>query len=58
MIHNVEKTLIRRQKVGWADNFKTQEVKMINKVLREKSNCVVCRSSKSRFLKQKHNSKK
>ena len=58
MIHNVETTLIRRQKVECADNFKPQEVKMINKVLREKSNCVVCRSSKSRFLKQKHNSKK
>ena len=23
-------------------NFRTQEVKMTNKVLREKSNCVVC----------------
>ena len=31
---------------------------MTNKVLREKSNCVVCRSNKLRFLKQKHNSKK
>ena len=30
---------------------------MTNKVLREKSNCVVCRSSKSRFLKQKHNNR-
>ena len=37
-------------------NFKPQEVKMTNKVLRE--NCVVCRSNKSRFLKQKHNSTK
>ena len=35
-----------------------QGVKMKNKVLREKSKCVVCRSSKTRFLKQKHNSKK
>ena len=26
---------------------------MANKVLREKSHCVVCRSNKSRFLKQK-----
>ena len=43
---------------GYTDNFKPQEVKMTNKVLREKSNCVVCRSSKSRFLKQKHNNKK
>ena len=36
----------------------SQEVKMKNKVLREKSNCVVCPSNKSRFLKQKHNNKK
>ena len=35
-------------------NFKSQEVKLTNKVLREKSNCIVCRSSKSRILKQKH----
>ena len=39
-------------------NFRPQEVKMANKVLREKSNCVVCRSSKSKFLKQKHSNKK
>ena len=39
-------------------NFRPQEVKMTNKVLREKSNCVVCQSNKSRFLKQKHNSNK
>ena len=38
-------------------NFRPQEVKMRNKVLREKSNCIVCRSNKSRFLKQKHNNK-
>ena len=37
----------------YTDNFKAQEVKMTNKMLREKSNYVVCRSSKSRFLKQK-----
>ena len=43
---------------GYTDNFKPQEVKMTNKVLREKSNCVVCRNAKSRFLKQKHNNKK
>ena len=36
-------------------NFKSQELKMANKVLREKSHCVVCRSNKSRFLKQKIN---
>ena len=40
------------------DNFKSQEVKITNKVLIEKSNCIVCQSSKSRFLKQKHNNKK
>ena len=39
-------------------NFKSQEVKTTNNVLREKSNCIVCQSSKSRFLKQKHNDKK
>ena len=37
----------------YTKNFRPQEVKMINKVLREKSRCVVCRSNKSRFLKQK-----
>ena len=35
-------------------NFRPQEVKMTNQVLREKTNCVVCWSDKSRFLKQKH----
>ena len=42
----------------YTNNFQPEEVKMTNKVLKEKSNCVVCRSSKSRFLKQKHNKKK
>ena len=41
----------------YTNNFKRQEVTMTNKVLREKSNCVDCRSNKSRFLKQKHNNK-
>ena len=36
-------------------NFKPQKVKMTNKVLREKSSWIVCWSSKSRLLKQKHN---
>ena len=31
---------------------------MTYKVLREKSNYVVCQSDKSRFLKQKHNNNK
>ena len=39
-------------------NFRPQELKMTNKVLREKSNCVVCQSNKSRFLKQKQSNKK
>ena len=39
-------------------NFRPLEVKITNKVLGEKSNCVVCWSNKSRFLKQKHNNKK
>ena len=39
-------------------NFRPKEVKMTNKVLREKSNCVVCRSNKSRLLKPKLNNKK
>ena len=38
-------------------NFKRQVVQITNKVLREKSNCIICRSSKSQFLKQKHSSK-
>ena len=39
-------------------NFSPQEVKMTNKVLKEKSICVVCWSNKSRFLKRKHNNNK
>ena len=35
--------------------FRPEKVKMTNKVLREKSHCVVGRSNKSRFLKQKIN---
>ena len=36
-------------------NFRPEKMKMTNKILREKSHCVVCRSNKSRFLKQKIN---
>ena len=36
-------------------NFRPEKVKIANKVLREKSHCVVCKSNKSRFLKQKIN---
>ena len=39
----------------YTKNFRPEEVKMINKVLREKPCCVVCQSNKSRFLKQKIN---
>ena len=39
-------------------NFKSQEVKMTNKVVRKKSNCVVCRASISIILKQKRDNKK
>ena len=39
----------------YTQNFKLEKVKMTNKVLREKPHCVVCRSNKSRFLKQKIN---
>ena len=38
----------------YTKNFRPEKVKMINKVLREKSPWVVCRSNKSRFLKQKN----
>ena len=33
----------------YAQNFRSQEVKMTNKVLREKSHYVICQSNKSRF---------
>ena len=42
----------------YTHSFKPQEEEMADKVLREKWNCVVCRSSKSRYSKQKHNNKK
>ena len=37
----------------YTQNVRPEKVKMTNKVLREKSHCVICRSNKSRFLKQK-----
>ena len=40
----------------YTKNFRPEKVKMTNEILREKSNCVICRSNKSRFLKQKINS--
>ena len=39
----------------YTKNFRLEKAKMTNKVLREKSHCVVCRSNKSGFLKQKIN---
>ena len=39
----------------YTHNFRPEKVKMTNKLLREKSHCVVCRSNKLRFLKQKIN---
>ena len=38
----------------YTKHFRLQEVKMTNKVLTEKSHCVVCRSNKSIFLKRKY----
>ena len=37
----------------YTKNFRAQEVKMTNKVLREKPHYIVCQSNKSRILKQK-----
>ena len=37
----------------YTKSFRPEKVKMTNTILREKSNCIVCRSNKSRFLKQK-----
>ena len=42
----------------YTHSFRPEKVKMTNKVLREKFHCVVCRSNKSRFLKQKRNNNK
>ena len=36
----------------YTKNFRPEKVKMTNNVVREKSHCIVCRSNKSRFLKQ------
>ena len=33
-------------------DYRPEKVKMTNKVVRKKSHCIVCRSNKSRFLKQ------
>ena len=39
----------------YTKNVRPKKIKTINKVLREKSHCVLCRSNKPRFLKQKIN---
>ena len=36
----------------YTKNFRPKKVNMTNKVVREKSNCIVWWSNKSRFLKQ------
>ena len=36
----------------YTKNFRPEKVNMTNKVVSEKSHCIVCRSNKSRFLKQ------
>ena len=36
----------------YTQTFRQQELKMRNKVLREKSHCAVCRSNKSRLTKK------
>ena len=40
---------------NYTKKFRPEKVKMTNKILWEKSNCVVCQSNKSRFSKQKIN---
>ena len=37
---------------AYTNNFRPKKVNMTNKVVREKSHCIVCWSNKSRFLKQ------
>ena len=36
----------------YTKNFRPEKVQMTNKVVREKSHCIVCRTNKSRFVKQ------
>ena len=36
----------------YTKNFRPEKVKITNKVVREKSHCIVCRTNKSRFVKQ------
>ena len=36
----------------YTKSFRPEKVKMTNKVVREKSRCIVCRTNKSKFVKQ------
>ena len=36
----------------YTKNFRPEKLNMANKVVRKKSHCIVCRTNKSRFLKQ------
>ena len=36
----------------YTKNFRPKKVNMTNKVVREKSHCIVCQTNKSRFVKQ------
>ena len=51
MKNNLEQNIVLGVKII-QKHVRPEKVKMTNKVLREKSHCVVCRSKKSRFLKQ------
>ena len=39
----------------YTQNFRAEKVAMTNNVFRQKSHCLICRSNKSKFLKQKIN---
>ena len=39
----------------YTKNFRPEKVNMTNKVVREKSYCIVCRTNKSRFVKKQIN---
>ena len=39
------------------DNYGSKNSSMTNKVIRNKSRCIVCLNDKSRFMKQKNNKK-
>ena len=51
----IGKKLFWVQRLYKEKNFRPEKVKMTNKILREKSHCVVCRSNKPIFLKQSIN---